>query len=397
MKGRDDWTSDLVGKRARRAIRAQLRRAGVRPQDLDDCYHDVLIRAVEKVDQLKDPSRLFGWLRSKARDMARAYRPLYIANGRKAKDTRPADPPKEIGRKGVMVDGNQYTVRVFESPQVVEQPCRRRQRFAELTETTLWKQSCLNVPDYGRAIDTDALLSQLPVEMRQVIRLRYYCGLSYEGIASALGAPLWEAKRLLSEAVSSLRQLCGVRIIQIERGCELTYFPQFLREAQANAVLSGLLSEVPFQPEHLKLVGREFTLKRQTAQFGANYAYNPCARKAIPWARPLIDLKFMVELTAGMRFDSALCNLYPDGDAYIGWHHDSGHPRLIASVSVGAVRELRFAGLGATKRMHDIELAHGSLLLIPEVVNERFKHMVPKSAGVTQPRVNVTFRTFHAA
>jgi hypothetical protein len=42
-------------------------------------------------------------------------------------------------------------------------------------------------------------------------------------------------------------------------------------------------------------------------------------------------------------------------------------------------------------------LAHGSLLLVPKSVNERFKHMVPKNKTIVEPRVNVTFRRLQVA
>jgi alkylated DNA repair dioxygenase AlkB len=108
----------------------------------------------------------------------------------------------------------------------------------------------------------------------------------------------------------------------------------------------------------------------------------------------LSELRSLVEQTLRIQFGCALCNLYPDGDAYIGWHRDRDHPQIITSLSLGAVRELRFAETGSTRAVHGIELGHGSLLLISQAVNDRFKLMVPKSKRVTQPRINVTFRKF---
>ena len=199
---------------------------------------------------------------------------------------------------------------------------------------------------------------------------------------------------LKSKADRILANDSGVQIIQIERGYELRYFPQFLQIPQADAWLSGLLAEIRFQTEQLKLFGKQLSLKRQTAQYGANYDYNSAAQEAPPWFNRLRKLKFLVQLASGKRFEAALCDLYSDGEAYVGWHQDAGHPEVIASVSVGAVRELRLARVGLSRCVFSMELAHGSLLLIPGAVNERFQHMIPKNNQVTDPRINVTFRRF---
>jgi alkylated DNA repair dioxygenase AlkB len=238
----------------------------------------------------------------------------------------------------------------------------------------------------------ERLLSQLSPELRKVMVLRIFKELTYEEVAGTLRCPVWKARKLISELLRTLRELCGVQVVQIAPGYEVRYLPHFLPGPEADSWLARLLAAVPFQPEHLRLYGKHFVLKRQTAQYGRNYDYNPAAHQTHAWCPPLTDLKITVERGIGMRFQSALCNLYPDGGAYIGWHRDAGQPEMIVSLSLGAVRELRFASAGSTRTTFSMELGQGSLLLIPGSVNDHFKHMVPKNRSITQLRINVTFR-----
>jgi alkylated DNA repair dioxygenase AlkB len=64
---------------------------------------------------------------------------------------------------------------------------------------------------------------------------------------------------------------------------------------------------------------------------------------------------------------------------------------VIASVSLGAERLFRLkrkdGSVGLSER-----LPHGSLLIMAGATEKNFKHEVPKEPGVTQPRINLTFR-----
>jgi alkylated DNA repair dioxygenase AlkB len=246
-----------------------------------------------------------------------------------------------------------------------------------------------------RSTEILEVLSRLSPQQRSATDLHFLQDLSYDEVAIRMNLPYWHVKRLIAESLDAARELWGVRLrrtIQIAPGFEVRYFPHFLNEQEADSWFERLQIGVPFRPEVITLCGKRFLLKRQTAQYGNHYAYNPTGQDPHPWSPLLADLRTLVEQITGFQFDSALCNLYPDGDAYIGWHSDSGHPKMIASLSVGARREIRFAAFGSTRAVHRMKLPHGSLLLIPQSVNDHFKHMVPRSKKISRPRINVTFR-----
>jgi alkylated DNA repair dioxygenase AlkB len=81
----------------------------------------------------------------------------------------------------------------------------------------------------------------------------------------------------------------------------------------------------------------------------------------------------------------------------MGWHADDekelGKNPVIASVSFGATRpfQLKHNTIKDLKKV-DIELTHGSLLLMKGTTQHHWKHQIPKSAKPIEPRINLTFR-----
>jgi alkylated DNA repair dioxygenase AlkB len=64
---------------------------------------------------------------------------------------------------------------------------------------------------------------------------------------------------------------------------------------------------------------------------------------------------------------------------------------VIASVSLGAERLFRLKRKNGYVAFSE-RLPHGSLLIMAGNTQEHFKHEVPKEPGVSQPRINLTFR-----
>ena len=192
------------------------------------------------------------------------------------------------------------------------------------------------------------------------------------------------------------KPLSGFKVLTIAPGYILKYLPNFLPPAEATKWFERLLRETPWTAEVVTMLGKQHVLRRQTAQFGRGYDYNPTAQVAREWTPLMLEIKARVEQATRTSFDSALCNLYPDGAAKIGWHSDAGHPKLIASLSLGAVRVFKFAPIGSTRAVSSMEPAHGSLLLIPRNVNDAYKHSIAESKQCREARINVTFRKFLA-
>jgi alkylated DNA repair dioxygenase AlkB len=80
----------------------------------------------------------------------------------------------------------------------------------------------------------------------------------------------------------------------------------------------------------------------------------------------------------------------------MAWHSDDesslGVNTSIASFSFGAERKFSFKHK-RTNESFSVLLENGSLLLMKGATQTNWLHSLPKSKKVTEPRVNLTFRT----
>jgi alkylated DNA repair dioxygenase AlkB len=185
--------------------------------------------------------------------------------------------------------------------------------------------------------------------------------------------------------------------IKITQGYWVEYIDGFYSPDEAYDILRDLLA-VEMTPEVIRMYGHDIVTKRRSEQYGVDYLYNPTAKKSKEWTPLMLSIKRRMESVAG-RLDGGLIQMYPNGEAGIGWHEDKGNPEIIASLSLGAEREFAF-GVGPVVRCAEVwrmRLAHGSLLLIPAKTNETFKHRLPPAKREREPRVNVTLRRFPRA
>jgi alkylated DNA repair dioxygenase AlkB len=80
----------------------------------------------------------------------------------------------------------------------------------------------------------------------------------------------------------------------------------------------------------------------------------------------------------------------------VGWHSDDeaelGSEPRIASLSFGAPRRFVLRHRRDPGLRRDIDLVSGSLLLMAGATQRNYRHALPKSARVHDPRINLTFR-----
>jgi len=112
-------------------------------------------------------------------------------------------------------------------------------------------------------------------------------------------------------------------------------------------------------------------------------------------------LRQHIELLGKGNFNSALLNLYRDGKDSVAWHSDDepelGVQPIIASVSLGAVRKFELKNKRRSTKKFELSLAHGSLLLMSGDIQRQWLHQVPKTVGVLDPRLSITFRKVNLA
>lgn len=183
-------------------------------------------------------------------------------------------------------------------------------------------------------------------------------------------------------------------------GADLRFDAQAFAPAHADALCSALRSEIDWQPLHLTLFGRRVQAPRLASWIGdagTTYTYSRTRFEPRPWTPTLRELRDEMAVRTGVRFNSVLANLYRDGNDAMGWHSDDepelGDAPPIGSLSFGAARRFRLRGRGEhAGSTHELELGHGSLLLMAGGTQRNYQHALPRRRGVDQARINLTFR-----
>jgi alkylated DNA repair dioxygenase AlkB len=97
-----------------------------------------------------------------------------------------------------------------------------------------------------------------------------------------------------------------------------------------------------------------------------------------------------------VEFNSVLANRYRNGRDYMGWHSDNesalGPRPVIASLSVGATRRFLLKHRQRSEAKLELELPHGSLLLMRGETQTHYRHALPRTARPVGERINLTFR-----
>ncbi|MGS2722410.1 alpha-ketoglutarate-dependent dioxygenase AlkB family protein [Porticoccus sp. GXU_MW_L64] len=180
--------------------------------------------------------------------------------------------------------------------------------------------------------------------------------------------------------------------------CTLHYFPEFLTAAESDQLFAQLLENTPWQQSRIRISGRTLPIPRLNTWYGdagANYGYSGTRLPLNPWTPELMQLRQRVEATANHQFNSALLNLYRDGNDSVAWHSDDeaelGPEPVIASVSLGAQRRFQLKQKQGKERF-ELPLSSGALLVMAGATQKLWQHQVPKERGLTGQRVNITLR-----
>ncbi len=180
---------------------------------------------------------------------------------------------------------------------------------------------------------------------------------------------------------------------------EAWYYPRFLEQSKADHYLAILLDEIAWRQEPIKIFGKEVMQPRLTSWYGDPgkiYSYSGITMIPQSWTTALGELKHNTGSFAQSSFNSALLNLYRDGNDSMGWHRDNekelGPRPVIASLSLGGPRIFQFRSHLHKDQLKSIELIHGSLLVMKGDTQEKWEHRLPKSKIAKTPRINITFR-----
>lgn len=185
-------------------------------------------------------------------------------------------------------------------------------------------------------------------------------------------------------------------------GADFIYWPDAIcaTDADIDALYARLNAK---DKRTFAMMGRQCTMHRRQAMFGAPYTFSRQTVEPETTADPIVNqcLAFANQ-HYGPGYNAALCNLYADGNDYISPHSDDEKQHkggAILTFSFGAARSMRFTSKAGTAKDKtqtrvDARLEHGScgVMAGPEF-QTNYKHAIPKDKS-TEYRISVTVRRF---
>ena len=180
---------------------------------------------------------------------------------------------------------------------------------------------------------------------------------------------------------------------------EARLWPDALAADDASQLLDALRDGVGWQQEEIVIFGQRRRVPRLVAWHGdpgARYRYSGTDHDPEPWTPDLERLRARVHELSGFEFNAVLLNRYRDGRDGMGWHADDepelGRNPAIASVSLGAPRRFCLRHRRNRDLKLDLELPHGSLLVMTGPTQHHWLHALPKTRRPVGERINLTFR-----
>lgn len=185
---------------------------------------------------------------------------------------------------------------------------------------------------------------------------------------------------------------------------EVYLIPDFLTEFESQGYFDRLVTEIQWEHQAIWMFGKKVLQPRLTAWYGdpgTDYSYSGLRLEPKPWSQTLEKLRRKLVAELGNDFNSVLLNLYRNGQDSMGWHRDNekelGEEPVIASVSLGVARRMRFRDYASKKKKIELELSPGSLLVMRGATQSLWEHEIPKERALAEPRLNLTFRSLTLA
>jgi alkylated DNA repair dioxygenase AlkB len=180
---------------------------------------------------------------------------------------------------------------------------------------------------------------------------------------------------------------------------EARLWPAAFGPQEAANLFDSLRAGIRWQQEEIVIFGQRRRVPRLVAWHGdrgASYRYSGTDHLPEPWTPALARVRARVCELSGTEFNAVLLNRYRDGRDGMGWHADDepelGRDPVIASVSLGAPRRFCLRHRRRKDLGLDLELPHGSLLVMAGPLQHHWVHALPKTRRPVGERINLTFR-----
>lgn len=179
------------------------------------------------------------------------------------------------------------------------------------------------------------------------------------------------------------------------------YYDSFFDQAHADEYLGHFLSDdFPWERQPI----RGIVTRRANAWFATDprmiYRYSGQVWEPKPFDSVITAIRDRLEDLCKCGLNSVLTGLYPDGQAAVSWHDDNDFPSLpdtpIASLSFGSKRRFKIRRKADNEVVAQYDVSHGSLIIMGGELQRHYEHAIQKTSRKVGPRINLSFRTFHA-
>lgn len=179
----------------------------------------------------------------------------------------------------------------------------------------------------------------------------------------------------------------GPRLLVDDATGRIQYTPDFVRPATAARWFATLRNDVPWQSERRRMYDRDVDVPRRHAAYRLDDTGLPAV---------LREAAEYVSREVGAPFNGAGLNLYRDGRDSVAPHNDhlyeivEGFP--IALLTLGSTRRMTIRSKARPRRVLDVDLEPGSLLLMSYETQLNYDHGVPKTTDPVGERISIAFR-----
>jgi alkylated DNA repair dioxygenase AlkB len=186
--------------------------------------------------------------------------------------------------------------------------------------------------------------------------------------------------------------------IPLVPGAWLDHEPSWLDRGQADALLAALREELAWEQRAIVLFGRSVMQPRLIAWAGdLGYRYSGQTLEPRAFTPALARVRERVARETGIPFNHVLANRYRNGLDSIGLHADDepelGRDPVVATLSLGATRRFVVKARRTSRgRSCELDLEHGSLLVMGGTCQRHYVHGVPRQPHVEDERISLTFR-----
>ena len=192
----------------------------------------------------------------------------------------------------------------------------------------------------------------------------------------------------------------GQRTLVDDETGRILYVPAFVDTATADRWFAVLRDNVAWKSEKRWMYDREVEVPRLVSSYRPFDEDSPERSRRAQDDRNVVgvlnEVLDRVTSFAKEPFNAIGLNFYRDARDSVAPHNDhlyeivAGHP--IALVSLGATRAMTIRTKNKPRRVFDVDLENGSLLMMSYETQLHYDHGVPKSKTPVEPRISIALR-----